>query len=116
MAQYIPVIIFFIIAVLLAAGLLASATFIGTRNPTPVKKIPFECGETQIVSPQQRFSIKFYLVAIIFVLFDIEVVFIYPWAVLFKELGLFGLASMATFMLILGIGLIYVWKKGALEW
>jgi len=77
---------------------------------------PFECGEQPIVSSRLRFSVKFYLVALLFVVFDIEAVFLYPWAVLFRELGLFGFGVMMTFLAILGIGLIYVWKRGALEW
>ena len=77
---------------------------------------PFECGESPIVSPHQRFSVKFYLVAVLFVLFDIEAVFFFPWAILFKQLGVFGFIEMLLFILILGVGLLYVWKRGGLEW
>ncbi len=77
---------------------------------------PFECGESQIVSPYQRFSVKFYLVGVLFILFDIEAVFLFPWAILYKRLGLFGLVEMLLFLIILGIGLMYVWIRGGLDW
>ena len=77
---------------------------------------PFECGESPLVSPHQRFSVKFYLVAVLFVLFDIEAIFFFPWAILFRRLGLFGFVEMLLFILILGIGLLYVWKRGGLDW
>ncbi|MFQ5444894.1 MAG: NADH-quinone oxidoreductase subunit A, partial [Nitrospinales bacterium] len=80
------------------------------------KMEPFECGESQLASPHQRFSVKFYLIAVLFILFDIEAVFLFPWAVIYKRLGLFGFIEMFLFIMILGIGLLYVWKRGGLEW
>ena len=90
--------------------------FVGPRNMTPVKTDTYECGVVSQGSARQRFSVKFYLVAMLFILFDIEVAFLYPWATLFRELGLFGLVEMAIFVAVLLIGLIYAWRKGALEW
>jgi NADH-quinone oxidoreductase subunit A len=97
-------------------GILVATTFIGPKKSFPEKMEPFECGEHQLFSPKLRFSVKFYLVALLFVIFDIEAVFLYPWAVLFKELGLFGFVEMMIFIAVLAVGLIYVWKRGALEW
>jgi len=77
---------------------------------------PYECGMPIIGSAQERFSIKFYIIAMLFILFDIEAVFLYPWAVMFKRLGIFGFVEMGVFIIILLVGFVYVWKKGALEW
>jgi NADH-quinone oxidoreductase subunit A len=78
--------------------------------------IPYECGMDPFGEARARFSIKFYLVAVLFIIFDIEAVFLYPWAVIFRELKIFGLMEMAVFIAILLVGFVYVWKKGALEW
>ena len=88
----------------------------GPRNPTSRKTAPYESGMSPIGSAVRRLPIKFYLVGVLFILFDIEVIFFLPWAVIFRELGVFGLATMGLFTFILTIGLIYEWKKGALEW
>lgn len=116
MNQYIPVIVFAAISLATAVGVLMAAALIGPKKNFPEKDEPFECGMSQIVSPKLRFSVKFYLVALIFVIFDIEAVFLYPWAVIFKPLGLFGFIEMMIFIIILAVGLAYVWKTGALEW
>jgi NADH-quinone oxidoreductase subunit A len=116
MNEYIPVVIMLFLAVATAVGMLVATTLIGPKIKFADKMEPFECGESPIVSPKLRFSIKFYLVALFFVIFDIEAVFLYPWAVLFKDLGMFGFVEMMIFIAILTIGLIYVWRRGALEW
>ncbi|MFZ5572931.1 MAG: NADH-quinone oxidoreductase subunit A [Thermodesulfobacteriota bacterium] len=116
MNEYIPVLMMIFLAAATAAGMIVATTLIGPKKKFADKMEPFECGESQIVSPKQRFSIKFYLVALFFVIFDIEAVFVYPWAVLFKELGMFGFIEMLVFISILAVGLIYVWRRGALEW
>jgi len=116
MSEYIPVLIMLLLASATSVGLLVATTLIGPKKRFADKMEPFECGESPIVSPRLRFSVKFYLVALFFVIFDIEAVFLYPWAVLFKDLGLFGFIEMMIFLFILTIGLIYVWKRGALEW
>jgi len=89
---------------------------LGPRVENPAKGEAFECGDPPSGSAWGRFSVKFYMTAIIFIVFDVEVVFLYPWAVLFERLGWFGLAEMLLFLLVLGVGLVYVWQKGALEW
>ncbi len=116
MNEYVPVVIMLVLAAATAVGMLVATSLIGPKKTFADKMEPFECGESPIVSPKLRFSVKFYLVALIFVIFDIEVVFVYPWAILFKDLGLFGFVEMMIFLAILTVGLIYVWKRGALEW
>jgi NADH-quinone oxidoreductase subunit A len=116
MNEYIAILIMLALAAATSVGMLVATTLIGPKKYFAEKMAPFECGETQLVSPRLRFSVKFYLVALFFVVFDIEAVFLYPWAVLFKQLGLFGFVEMMIFILILAVGLIYVWKRGALEW
>jgi len=116
MSEYVPVIIMLLLAAATAVSMIVATTLIGPKKKFADKMEPFECGESPIVSPKQRFSVKFYLVALLFVIFDIEAVFVYPWAVLFKDLGMFGFIEMMIFIAILAIGLIYVWKRGALEW
>lgn len=100
----------------IAVGMVVMTSMLGPKCEFADKMEPFECGESPIVSPHQRFSVKFYLVGVLFVLFDIEAVFFFPWAILFKQLGLFGFIEMLVFILILGIGLLYVWKRGGLDW
>ncbi len=116
MTEYIPAFLLLALAALTSGGLLISTTLLGPKHKFKEKMQPFESGETQIVSPRLRFDVKFYLVALLFVIFDIEAVFLYPWAVLFQELGWIGFVEMVVFIIILGGGLVYVWKRGALEW
>jgi NADH-quinone oxidoreductase subunit A len=96
--------------------LLLVAEKVGPKSTNPVKAEPFESGNPPRGDARIRFSVRFYLVAMLFLIFDLEVVFLYPWAILFRHLGLFGLIEMGIFLGILLIGFIYVWKKGALEW
>ncbi|MFH0999178.1 MAG: NADH-quinone oxidoreductase subunit A [Pseudomonadota bacterium] len=105
-----------LLAIATSVGMIVATTLIGPKKRFADKMEPFECGESPIVSPKLRFSIKFYMIALFFVIFDIEAVFLYPWAVLFRELGMFGFVEMMVFLVILGVGLVYVWKRGALEW
>ena len=114
--EYIGAVLLFIFATVIAVGMVALTTILGPKKKFADKMEPFECGESQLVSPHQRFSVKFYLIAVLFILFDVEVVFLFPWAVIFKRLGLFGLIEMILFLIILGVGLFYVWKKGGLDW
>ena len=115
MEQYIPV----VIALLLCGGIATLMTFastlLGASKHTAVKDEPFECGNPSSGSAWGRFSVKFYLAAILFIIFDVEVVFMYPWAVVFKQLGMFGFIEMLVFVLILAVGLLYIIKKGVLE-
>lgn len=116
MNEYIAILMMIALAAATSIGILVATSLIGPKKSFPEKMEPFECGESQLVSPKLRFSVKFYLVALFFVIFDIEAVFLYPWAVLFKELGMFGFVEMMIFIAVLAVGLIYVWKRGALEW
>jgi NADH-quinone oxidoreductase subunit A len=116
LAQYIPVLITFALGLIVVTVMVNANRLLGPRNRTDTKLTPFECGNEPSGPAWGRFSVKFYLVAILFIVFDIEVVFMYPWAILFRQLGWFGLAEMGVFIVILALGLLYVWRKGALEW
>ena len=105
-----------LLGMIVASAMVGLSVFFGPRKPTKVKMQPFECGTESIGTVRQRFSVRFYLVALLFIVFDVEVVFLYPWAVLYRQLGLLGLVEMVVFMAVLGVGLAYVWRKGALEW
>jgi NADH-quinone oxidoreductase subunit A len=114
--QYLPVLVMFALAAIVVAVLIGLGWLLGPRNKTPEKLTTFECGNEPSGPAWGRFSVKFYLTAILFIVFDVEVVFMYPWAVSFRELGWFGLIEMGLFVGILTLGLLYVWRKGALEW
>jgi NADH-quinone oxidoreductase subunit A len=114
--QYGPILITFALAAIVALVLVSAGRLLGPRNPTAQKLTIFECGNEPSGSAWGRFSVKFYLTAILFIVFDVEVVFLYPWAVVFRELGWPGFAAMAMFLFVAGIGLLYEWRKGALEW
>ena len=111
-----PILVMFALAALVCLLLLGLSRFVGPRRPTPVKDAPFECGMEQISTPRRQMAIKFSVVAMLFIIFDIEVAFLYPWAVLFWDLKWFGLIQIGIFTLLLIESYVYVWKKGALEW
>jgi len=113
---FLPILITFLTAGVIVAALLLLSQWVGPKRPNPAKSQPFEAGNPPTGDARIRFSVKFYLVAMLFLIFDIEVVFFYPWAILFRQLGLFGLIEMGIFLSVLVIGFVYVWKKGALEW
>ena len=113
---YFPVVVQVIIAIAVAAGLIGASTLLGKRARSPLKDTPYESGMAPVGSARERFSVKFYLVGMIFILFDIEAVFLFPWVVVFRELKLFGLAEMFVFIVLVLVGFFYVYKKGALEW
>jgi NADH-quinone oxidoreductase subunit A len=115
MEQYIPVLIALLVGGVVGTVMVFASTLLGPKKHTLVKDEPFECGNPSSGSTWGRFSVKFYLVAIIFIVFDVEVVFLYPWAVVFRQLGLFGFIEMLVFMLILAVGLVYIIKRGAPE-
>jgi NADH-quinone oxidoreductase subunit A len=116
LAEYTGAVIILLIATVLAAALLSIHLLLGPRRSFAEKNEPFECGERPIVSPHQRFSVKVYIVAMLFILFDVEAVFMYPWAVTLGELGWPSFVVMAVFGATLIVGLVYVWKKGAIDW
>ena len=113
---YFPVLVQAVVAMALAAGMLTVSFLLGKRVRNRVKDMPYESGIVPTGDARQRFSVKFYLVAMLFILFDIEAIFLYPWAVITKNLRLFGFVEMMVFVAILLIGYVYVWKKGAFEW
>ena len=104
------------LALLVPILLMGIQRLLASRRPSAEKLAPYECGVTGLGSPHPRLPVKFYVTAVLFLLFDIETVFLFPWAVLFRKLGLFGLLEMGFFLGVLVLGLAYVWRKGALEW
>jgi NADH-quinone oxidoreductase subunit A len=120
LANYLPVLIFLTLATLLAAVLLGLGTVIGRLSAKhrgdAAKLSPYECGFDAFEDNRARFDVRYYLVAILFIVFDLEIAFLFPWAVTISKTGAYGLIAMAIFLTILVIGFIYEWKKGALEW
>ncbi len=115
-SEYLPILVTFAITAVVVVVLLGLGKLLGPKTHSAIKRETFECGNVASGTAWGRFPVKFYLTAILFIVFDIEVVFMYPWAVLFRRLGWFGFAEMLVFIGILSIGLLYVWRKGALEW
>ncbi|HIL38243.1 MAG: NADH-quinone oxidoreductase subunit A [bacterium] len=116
MSEYAGIVVCFVLAAAIAAAMLILCSKLGKKNPTPEKMAPFECGVDPISLPLGKLTIRFYLVAILFILFDVELVFLYPWAVIYRELGVLGLVEMGIFLGVLVIGFVYLWDAGALEW
>ncbi len=122
LTSYLPIGVVLLVALLLAVVMVTLAGLLGPRRPSAIKGAPFECGSDPVGSARERFGVKFYVVAILFVVFDIEAIFLYPWAVLllpsegYAGLGWAGFATMGIFVATLLAGLVYVWKKGALDW
>jgi NADH-quinone oxidoreductase subunit A len=114
--SYAPFLIHLLIAMGLAGVLLLASSLIGRHRPNRIKQQPYECGITPTGDAREPFSVKFYLVAMVFILFDVEAVFLYPWAYVYRELRWFGFTEMLLYMAILLAGYIYLWKKGALDW
>jgi NADH-quinone oxidoreductase subunit A len=114
--DYLPVIIFLGVALVIGLALLVSPFLIAFKNPDPEKLSAYECGFNAFDDARMKFDVRFYLVSILFVIFDLEVAFLFPWAVAFKDVGLFGFWSMMVFLAVLTVGFAYEWKKGALEW
>jgi NADH-quinone oxidoreductase subunit A len=114
--QYVPILIMFVLGMVVVTVMVNAGRILGPRNRTAVKLDSFECGNEPSGPAWGRFSVKFYLTAILFIVFDVEVVFLYPWAILFRDLGWFGFNAMALFLAVLAFGLLYEWRKGALEW
>lgn len=114
--RYLPIFLFLLVALLFAAGTLLVAWVVRPNRPDSEKLSPYECGAPLFTDARERFSIRFYLIAMLFLLFDVEAVFLFPWAVVYGQIGLFGFIEMLFFILILLVGYIYAWKKKALEW
>jgi NADH-quinone oxidoreductase subunit A len=114
--SYLPILILLFVVIGFAISNVIISALVGRNKPSAEKLSPYECGIEPIGDARERFSVKFYLIAMMFVIFDIEVVFLYPWAVAYKSLALFGLIEMAIFILILFVGYAYIWKRGGFEW
>jgi len=113
---YVPLIVFVGVAAVIGLALLASAFLIAYKQPDPEKLSAYECGFNAFDDARMKFDVRFYLVAILFIIFDLEVAFLFPWAAAFRQVGVYGFWSMMVFLAVLTVGFIYEWKKGALEW
>lgn len=117
LSQYLPIVILAALAFLFAVFSLAASALLRPNRPTPAKLAPYECGiEPERLPTGERFSVKFYVVAMLFIIFDIETIFLFPWAVGFRQLGLFGLVEMTVFIGLVFVAYVYVWMKGGLDW
>jgi len=116
LAEYLPTLLFLIVATGIGIALIVVGNVLGPKSPSAEKLSPYECGFSAFENARGQFDVRYYLVAILFIVFDLEIAFVFPWALVFRELGVFGLIEMGVFLSLLLIGFIYVWKKGALEW
>ena len=114
--DYLPIILFLVIALILSAGFILINFLLSPNNPDPEKLSAYECGFEPFNDSRMEFDVRFYLVAILFIIFDLEIAFLFPWAISLGAIGVFGFVSMMIFLFILTIGFIYEWKKGALDW
>jgi NADH-quinone oxidoreductase subunit A len=114
--QYFPILLQAILGMTVAGALVSLSFLLGKRVKNRVKDSPYECGMTPVGTAKERFSVKFYLVAMLFILFDIEAIFLYPWAVVYRDLKLFGFVEMLIFIMLIMAGFFYIWKKGVLNW
>src|SRR6266478_8881283 len=113
---YVPLVIHLLVAAFLAGVLITLSTLVGWKRPNKAKQQPYECGITPTGDAREPFSVKFYLVAMVFILFDVEAIFLYPWAYIFRSLRWYGFGEMMLYIAILLVGYLYLWKKGALDW
>lgn len=116
MIEYLPILCYIFVSAGLSAIILSLSFFVATQKPDPEKTSAYECGFDPFEDARGKFDIRFYLVAILFIIFDLEVTFLFPWAISLRTIDLFGFWSMMVFLLILTIGFVYEWRKGALEW
>jgi len=114
--QYFPVLLFILFGVIVGGVLLAVGSLLSPNRPDAEKLSPYECGFEAFEDARMKFDVRYYLVAILFILFDLEIAFLFPWAVVLPEIGGFGFAAMMVFLAVLVVGFVYEWKKGALEW
>ena len=114
--EYLPILLFLIVSLIFSVGALSLSFVLSPKKPNDEKLSPYECGFEPFDDARTKFDIRFYLVALLFIIFDLEVSFLFPWAISLENIGLFGYFSMMIFLIILTIGFIYEWKKGALEW
>jgi NADH-quinone oxidoreductase subunit A len=116
LGEYLPVLLFLIVSTGIGVALLIVGALLGPKRPGSDKLSPYECGFEAFEDARMKFDVRYYLVAILFIVFDLEIAFVFPWATIFRSLGVFGLIEMGIFLGLLVLGFAYVWKKGALEW
>jgi NADH-quinone oxidoreductase subunit A len=116
LGQYLPVVILAGLGALFAVASVVASRVLQPKRPTPAKLLPYECGIVPEHLPRERFPVKFYVIAMLFIVFDVEVIFLFPWAVTFRQLGLFGLIEMVIFIGLVFVAYVYVWQRGGLEW
>ena len=116
LGEYLPVLLFLIVSAGIGVALLIVGLVLGPQRPGSDKLSPYECGFEAFEDARMKFDVRYYLIAILFIVFDLEIAFVFPWAVVFRSLGMFGLVEMGIFLGLLVLGFAYVWKKGALEW
>jgi NADH-quinone oxidoreductase subunit A len=117
LSEYLPVLVLAALAFLFAVASLFASSLVRPNRPNPVKLMPYECGNDPVRLPKgERFSVKFYVVAMLFIIFDIETIFLFPWAVGFRQLGLFGLVEMVVFIALVFVAYVYIWRSGGLDW
>ena len=113
---YLPILLFILVGLLIGAAPMLLGALLGPRKPDPEKLSPYECGFEAFEDARMKFDVRYYLVAILFILFDLEIAFLFPWAIVLEDIGLFGFLSMVVFLGILVVGFIYEWMQGALDW
>ena len=116
LAEYFPILLFLLVGLGVGVAPMALGKLLGPSNPNPEKLSPYECGFEAFEDARMKFDVRYYLVAILFILFDLEIAFLFPWAIVLQQIGWFGMIAMMIFLGILVVGFIYEWKKGALEW
>jgi len=116
LGEYLPILLFLAVATAVGVSLLVLGSLLGPQRPESDKLSPYECGFEAFEDAHMQFDVRYYLIAILFIAFDLEIAFVFPWAVIFRSLGIVGLVEMGIFLGLLVLGFVYVWKKGALEW
>ncbi len=114
--SYLPILVIVLMAAFIGLAIVVLSSILSKRNASAIKLMPYECGMDPIGGARGRFSVRFFLIGMLFIVFDIELIFLFPWATIFADLKIFGFIEMLVFVLVLIAGLVYVWKKGALEW
>jgi len=114
--SYLPLLVIVLMSAFIGLVIIVLSELLSKKNVTPIKVMPYECGMDPIGSARKRFSVRFFVLGMLFIVFDIELIFLFPWATIFEQLRVFGFIEMLVFVLVLLVGLVYVWRKGALEW
>ena len=116
LSDFAPILVFLAVCVAFGAGVQALSSWLGPRRSNPAKDLPYECGIVPVETARRRFSVSFYVTAMLFIIFDVECIFLLPWATIVRQLKIFGIVEMGIFIATLLIGLVYIWRKGALRW